>query len=316
MAFRKLAKALHPDCSAGDKIAESRFAAVREAYAILGNTEWRAVYDQELERIRLGTQAQLTDQNGSHIESRERRIWREVAMTAAATVVLTACFVTGISIWQQNSSGLPVNPLARSDAGPTVTYVPPTISKEELAEALFGSQASQYANETTAPSKETTATNDVIAAISEPSPPSLVVIATNGEPLRPSNEAPASSAVSSAAIEPPPTPLMASAELASVGGPNPPADGPAVLPSKTLDTATRAQAERLIGLGDRHLADGNVAIARLFFTRAVDLGFAPAAIRLADTFEAQVLARHGVLGVRPDSAEAQRWRKRASELGK
>jgi TPR repeat protein len=89
------------------------------------------------------------------------------------------------------------------------------------------------------------------------------------------------------------------------------------VPSKAAaDPAARAQAERLVGQGDRQFASGNVAIARLYFARAVDLGFAPAAIKLAETFDAQVLARHGVHGVRPDPAQVEKWRRRAAELGR
>jgi hypothetical protein len=37
-------------------------------------------------------------------------------------------------------------------------------------------------------------------------------------------------------------------------------------------------------------------------------------MKLADTFDAKVLARHGVHGVRPNPAEAEKWRRRAAEL--
>jgi TPR repeat protein len=87
------------------------------------------------------------------------------------------------------------------------------------------------------------------------------------------------------------------------------------VPSKTPDPAARAQAERFVEQGDRQFANGNVAIARQYFARAVDLGFAPAALKLAETFDAKVLARRGVHGVRPDSAEVEKWRRRAAELG-
>ena len=50
VAFRQLAKALHPDRNAGDKLAEQQFAAVREAYSILANAEWRAIYDRDIIR--------------------------------------------------------------------------------------------------------------------------------------------------------------------------------------------------------------------------------------------------------------------------
>jgi TPR repeat protein len=95
--------------------------------------------------------------------------------------------------------------------------------------------------------------------------------------------------------------------------PSPPSAVPST-PSKTPDPAARAQAERLVEQGDRQFANGNVAIARQYYARAADLGFAPAATKLADTFDAKVLARHGVHGVRPNAAEAEKWRRRAAEL--
>src|SRR5436853_4683957 len=62
VAFRKLAKALHPDRNAGDKLAEQQFAAVHEAYTILANAEWRAIYDRELALIRAAAAAQALEQ--------------------------------------------------------------------------------------------------------------------------------------------------------------------------------------------------------------------------------------------------------------
>jgi molecular chaperone DnaJ len=49
-AYRKLARANHPDANPGDPEAEARFKAVGEAYAVLGNDEQRKEYD-ELRRL-------------------------------------------------------------------------------------------------------------------------------------------------------------------------------------------------------------------------------------------------------------------------
>ena len=340
-AFRKLAKALHPDRNPGDTATEKQFAAVHEAYTILGNAELRALYDSEMERIRRSTEAQPAQPGGS-AAFLHQRIWYEVAKTAVATVVLTACFITGISIWQQSSSGLQRSNAALPDVGPLKTPVPPKVSREQLAEALFGSQASRYGDAPAAPSKEMVAANDATAAPSGPATPSGEAIAAGGEPAvagndattanikaaapsseaktarvevaAPGNEAVISS-VPATVIEPAPAALPT--EVAIAVEPSLPAREPAPRPTppKSLDQATRDQAERLVGVGERHLADGNVAIARQYFARAFDLGFAQAAMRLAETFEAQVLARHGVHGVKPDPAEAEKWRRRALELG-
>ena len=45
-AYRKLARANHPDSNPGDKAAEERFKAIAEAYDVLGEEEKRAKYDE------------------------------------------------------------------------------------------------------------------------------------------------------------------------------------------------------------------------------------------------------------------------------
>jgi curved DNA-binding protein CbpA len=336
VAFRQLAKALHPDRNAGDKLAEQQFAAVREAYSILVNTEWRAIYDRELELIRAAAAAQAAEQEAIRIAARRRLILREALKTAAATVILTACLVTGLSIWQRSSSGLQRAQTAEVDAQPPRAHIPATVTSAELADALFGSQASQYGNEAARPSSEATAADngpqpqsEVVAAGGEPP---NVAAGESSEPSAPSNETIVNRTPSAPGDEPPPTtaivvamaePALAHAEVTIATAADPPAQEAALpaspsavpsMPSKTPDPAARAQAERLVGQGDRQLANGNVAIARQYYARAADLGFAPAAIKLADTFDAKVLARHGVHGVRPNPAEADKWRRRAAEL--
>ena len=45
-AYRKLAKAYHPDSTGGDKAKESRFKDISNAYDVLGDEKKRALYDQ------------------------------------------------------------------------------------------------------------------------------------------------------------------------------------------------------------------------------------------------------------------------------
>src|SRR5215813_10813116 len=45
-AYRKLAKAYHPDSTGGDKVKESRFKDISNAYDVLGDSKKRALYDE------------------------------------------------------------------------------------------------------------------------------------------------------------------------------------------------------------------------------------------------------------------------------
>lgn len=84
---------------------------------------------------------------------------------------------------------------------------------------------------------------------------------------------------------------------------------------RALSAVELVRAEQSIAQGDRYLAQGKVAGARLFFQQAADLGFAPGAIRLAATYDPAELKRLGVLGLTPDLAEARKWYERARALG-
>src|SRR5262249_54301408 len=46
-AYRKLARANHPDSNPGDRAAEERFKEISEAYSVLSNPEQRKQYDEE-----------------------------------------------------------------------------------------------------------------------------------------------------------------------------------------------------------------------------------------------------------------------------
>lgn len=82
-----------------------------------------------------------------------------------------------------------------------------------------------------------------------------------------------------------------------------------------LSAEDRARADRLVAQGERHLEQGNIGAARLFFQRAADAGSARAAIRLAATYDPAELGRLQVQGVNPDRSEARKWYERARELG-
>ncbi len=83
-----------------------------------------------------------------------------------------------------------------------------------------------------------------------------------------------------------------------------------------ISDADRDRAVKHMERGSESLAAGNLTTARLFFQRAADLGWAPAALALASTYDPNELARMTVLGgVQPDPATARKWYERARELG-
>ena len=77
----------------------------------------------------------------------------------------------------------------------------------------------------------------------------------------------------------------------------------------------QTRGEHLVAQGDRHLADGNVVIARQYYLRAAQAGMARAAHKLAETYDPNELRRLNVQGLMPDIAEAKRWYAQAVALG-
>jgi TPR repeat protein len=85
----------------------------------------------------------------------------------------------------------------------------------------------------------------------------------------------------------------------------------------TLTAEQKERAERMIANGDRHLEQGNIGAARMFFQRAAEAGLAAGAIKMAATYDPAELERLGVKvqGAIPDRAEARKWYERARALG-
>jgi hypothetical protein len=120
---------------------------------------------------------------------------------------------------------------------------------------------------------------------------------------------PAPPPVAAAPVEPTPPPRRSSL------APAPPPVGRPLPRTPELSAEDRARAERLVAQGDRHLEQGNIGAARLFFQRAAEAGSARAAIRLAATYDPAELGRLQVQGVNADRNEARRWYERARDLG-
>lgn len=95
-----------------------------------------------------------------------------------------------------------------------------------------------------------------------------------------------------------------------------PVPGPAVsVAARVMSEDARAEAQRMHERALAQLSSGAIAAARGLLERASDLGSADAAMVLAGTFDAQELARLGVVGVQPDAGLARQWYMRAQALG-
>jgi hypothetical protein len=82
-----------------------------------------------------------------------------------------------------------------------------------------------------------------------------------------------------------------------------------------LSPEASAQAQRLVALGKKQLADGDISAARNYYSRAAESGHAEGALRLAETYDPLVLASLKVRGVQPNLAEARAWYEKARALG-
>ena len=113
-----------------------------------------------------------------------------------------------------------------------------------------------------------------------------------------------------AAVEPPP-------KRPSLMPPPPPAAKLVQPPPTAMDPGEKERAEKLVVNGDRHLEQGNLSAARMFFQRAAEAGLALGAVKMAATYDPVELERLRVKvqGVAPDRAEARRWYERARALG-
>jgi hypothetical protein len=84
-------------------------------------------------------------------------------------------------------------------------------------------------------------------------------------------------------------------------------------PSPTPDQL--AQAERLLEQGRSSFGQGNISVARQYFSRAADLGLPIAALRMAETYDPHELERAKVHGPKANAATAAQWYRRAAQFG-
>ena len=85
LAFRRLAKAFHPDVNPGDAQAAQRIREINRAYATLRDSSARAVYDREC----------------AHECARVRRRWLSATLTMSACFAITVISGLLVAAWMQ-----------------------------------------------------------------------------------------------------------------------------------------------------------------------------------------------------------------------
>jgi TPR repeat protein len=83
----------------------------------------------------------------------------------------------------------------------------------------------------------------------------------------------------------------------------------------TVPRPSAAELATLIDRGDRLLAMGDIAAARLFYERAAESGSARATTSLGKTYDPVFFKGFSAVGIRPDAAVAAAWYRRAAEMG-
>jgi hypothetical protein len=86
--------------------------------------------------------------------------------------------------------------------------------------------------------------------------------------------------------------------------------------AKTLSFEETEKVQVFMSKGEENMRSGNINLARLFYKRSADAGWAPGALALAQTYDAEELARMEVVGgIQPDAALARKWYEVARDLG-
>jgi hypothetical protein len=137
-------------------------------------------------------------------------------------------------------------------------------------------------------------------AVSAPSPAVLRTASTapaSGSPRVPATPTPAGVAA------------KAPSRFSASGSP-----GGAVAPAPAANQA-QAAARFALAQGNANFADGEVAVARFYYERAVDAGAAEAAVRIGETFDPIFLTEGRLRSVSADPEAARYWYLRARALG-
>jgi hypothetical protein len=110
---------------------------------------------------------------------------------------------------------------------------------------------------------------------------------------------------------PPPAPPQTVAAVPAAPPPTPPPASATPPPAPPVDE----RATTLLMRGKAMMFEGNVAAARLFFTRAAEAGLAEGALAMGGTYDENELRRINTQGVRPEPREARKWYEQAARLG-
>jgi hypothetical protein len=109
--------------------------------------------------------------------------------------------------------------------------------------------------------------------------------------------------------QPQPQPPQQAAEPPAPPAPAAPAYSP---PMPTMD---REEIAALYKRGEQLIQQGDIAAARLMFTRAASVGDARSALALGASYDPDVLRKLGVVGVAADAVLAREWYAKASSFG-
>jgi tetratricopeptide (TPR) repeat protein len=186
-AFRKAAKANHPDVNPGNPEAAERFRRVVRANAILSDEQQRTAYDQLLEVAR---RQQNQEPKRSNVSGKIRRLAADVVASAAVSVVLIGGYVLLRPIDGLRSASAQVTEISRRAPAPAPTAVEITDlhgRTYQLAAAGAGLKFDVNPGDVEAPAKPdgvAPAASTGIAPASAPAAPAPDVVAKDAKYYR------------------------------------------------------------------------------------------------------------------------------------
>jgi hypothetical protein len=199
---------------------------------------------------------------------------------------------------------------ARQDARPTVARDDdPEVLREIALQSIKSSKAARATQPDHVPEGEIVAMlHPETAPAKEPAREPVREAAR--EPVKPPPApAPVVREAAREPVKPPPAPAPVVREAVREPVKPPPAPAPV---TRTLDSDAIAL---LVKQGEQLVATGDLVAARTVFQRAAEAGDAYAAMALGATFDPNVLAKLGVLGMGANVEKARSWYQRAETLG-